>query len=451
MRFERVALLWLHLATLLAASSPQYHTLPPLKEQASIVDGWRTERLANIPNILRKHGVDAWLMSQREYAEDTAFWSIKRATQFSARRRTVHLFFADAPPGGKLAYQFIDNTPTVFDSLRGIFEMHQPRSIVLNVDSDIAFAGGLHVGMYDELVAQLGPQWSEKFVAAPMVAVEYIATMPSEQLAWYKRLQETAWAMISDAFSALVITPGTTTTEDVEWWLREKIQAMNYSTWFHPSVNIVRVGDVLLSEAEASSLDASPHLARETISYHDMLHVDFGVTALGLNTDTQHLAYVLRPNETEDDIPSGLIDGLRKVNRLQDIVREEMTVGRTGNQILKSSLVKMRAEDIEGKIYCHPIGDWGHAAGTLIGMTNLQDGVPVLGDLPLLNRTYYSVELYAEHYVPERNGTLNFYQEEDVYWVEGDRWGWVYGRQENFHVVRPKEESLGEGGLVVQA
>jgi hypothetical protein len=36
-----------------------------------------------------------------------------------------------------------------------------------------------------------------------------------------------------------------------------------------------------------------------------MLHVAFGVTALGLNTDTQHLVYVL---SGEKDVPQGYKD-----------------------------------------------------------------------------------------------------------------------------------------------
>ena len=146
--------------------------------------------------------------------------------------------------------------------------------------------------------------------------------------------------------------------QDVEWWLREKIQEMNYSTWFMPDVEVVHPDSAIGRIAPVPS---------KPINYGDVLHVDFGVTALGMNTDTQHLAYVLYPGETEADVPRGLIEGLKTANRLQDIVKSSMKVGTTGNEILKKSLKQMKSEGIEGKIYSHPIGDWGHSAGTLVG------------------------------------------------------------------------------------
>ena len=150
------------------------------------------------------------------------------------------------------------------------------------------------------------------------------------------------------------------TSQDVEWWLRDKIQALNYTTWFMPSVSIIGP-DSTPGSKDTITAQGTHHV----IQYGDLLHVDFGVTALGLNTDTQHLAYVLHPGETE--VPKGLRDGLKTVNRLQDIVRSNMKIGKTGNEILIKSLEVMRSEGIEGKIYCHPIGDWGHSAGTIIG------------------------------------------------------------------------------------
>jgi hypothetical protein len=209
----------------------------------------------------------------------------------------------------------------------------------------------------------VGPRWSGRLVTRPALAVEYIGTQIEARLGWYRKMQETAWAIIAEAFSEKVITPGETTTEDVEWWMRDKIQALNFTTWFHPSVEVVTETDFFVSSAASTTTAVAP-----VINHGDYLHCDFGVTAMGMNTDTQHLAYVLYSGQTShDDVPADLREGLKKVNRLQDIARANMKPGMKGNDILKASLAQMKEEGIGGKIYSHPIGDWGHSAGTLIG------------------------------------------------------------------------------------
>ena len=339
----------LFVASLVAAkdtSSPAYQILPPLREQASLVNSWTSIRRSNIPSMLKSHNVSAWLISQREYAEDTIFWPLKSATQFSARRRTTTLFLASGE-----THEWIDNTEKVWDELNEVFEREDPETIVVNAHGELAFAGGLHAGERDVIQASLASKWVDRFVVDPMVPISYAGTQILERLPWYKSLQETAWAIISTAFSSAVISPGTTTTADVEWWMREQIQALNYTTWFQPSVSIID--------------EAFPWTEERAIAFGDMLHVDFGVTALGMNTDTQHLAYVLPPKDKE--VPQGLKDGLATANRLQDLVKENMKPGMTGNEILKASRQQMEKEGIEGKVYCHAIGDWGHSAGAVIG------------------------------------------------------------------------------------
>ncbi|TQS31529.1 hypothetical protein Golomagni_08187, partial [Golovinomyces magnicellulatus] len=229
------------------------------------------------------------------------------------------------------------------------------------------------------------------------------------------------------------VTPDVTTTADVEWWMREKIQSLNYTTWFQPTVTIVKPGSPW-GVKETDEDDDDPD---RPITYGDCLHVDFGVTAMGMNTDTQHLAYVLPPGETSHDaVPQGFKDGLRKGNRLQDITRTHMKAGKKGNDVLREVRAQMKEEGIEGRVYSHPIGDWGHSAGGVIGMTNMQDNVPNIGELPLVENSWYSVELMADHFVPEINKTLSFPLEEDVYYTKEGTYEWVYGRQEKFHLIK---------------
>lgn len=228
------------------------------------------------------------------------------------------------------------------------------------------------------------------------------------------------------------------------------MQLLNVTTWNHPRVSVI-------SEVTFPGWQGSNDIIQEG----DVLHIDFGITAMRLNTDTQHLAYVLKRNgeEVEIDAPDNLKEGLRKSNRMQDIVLDNMRPGLTGNTVLRRSLQQMGLEGIKGQIYCHPIGDWGHDAGSVMGMsnpcatvtvsrfaelhlnvilgfTNLPKYVPVLGDLPILPKTYYSIELFAYHFVEERNATLRFLQEENVAWSEkSQRWEFVRGRQERFHLI----------------
>ena len=234
---------------------------------------------------------------------------------------------------------------------------------------------------------------------------------------------------------------------------------LNVTTWNHPRVSVI-------------TPESFPGWAgtRDVIREGHLLHVDFGITHMGMNTDVQHMAYVLRTPEGETDGPRGLKDGLGKANRMQEIVLGRMRAGKTGNEVLRESLEQMREEEIEGQIYCHPIGDWGHAPGAVmgaftrqyhswalvlnrcVGFTNLPEHVPVLGDLPILPNTYYSIELYAYHFVSERNETLRFRVEENVHWVDEERgWEFVYGRQERFHLIKGRSlAELRENALVVQ-
>ncbi|KAL4249645.1 Peptidase M24 domain-containing protein [Abortiporus biennis] len=404
-----------------------YQRLPSLREQAIILDHWRDERLSHIPELLKKHGVQAWLISQREYAEDTIWWSIKSAMEFAPHRRMVLFFHSNTSSlaGKPNPLRWVDNTGSVWTELLDILKEYNPQNIAINTDSNHAFGGGLHVGEFEALRENLGKKWTSRMVGKPKIGIEYVASRVSGQLQYYRSMQEITWALIEEAFSGRVIQPSVTTTEDVEWWYREKMQQQNLSTWNHPRVSVI-------------TPESFPGWSgtKDIINEGDLLHVDFGITAMGMNTDTQHMAYVLQTSQGETDAPRGLKEGLKKANRMQDIVLMHMKPGKTGNQVLRECLEQMKSEGIEGQIYSHPIGDWGHSAGAVMGFTNLPEYVPHYGELEILPNTYYSIELYAYHFVPERNETLRFRIEEDAYWVDEVRgWEFVRGRQEKFHLI----------------
>jgi hypothetical protein len=154
-----------------------------------------------------------------------------------------------------------------------------------------------------------------------------------------------------------------------------------------------------------------------------------------LNTDTQHMGYVLREGET--DVPAGLKLALQNGNKLQDIVLQGLRPGRTGNEILRSSLAAMAAAGIKGSVYSHPIGDHGHAAGPLIGLWDRQDGVPGRGDVKVIPTSWFSIELSAFTKVPEwNNQEVQMGLEEDAAVDAQGNASWVLSRQTEFHLVK---------------
>ena len=418
--------------------------LPTLQEQAVEQQEWLELRIGRVlPKLMAEYDVRMWILSMREYAEDPVFWSIISPTTFAARRRSIYVFtrqddgtverlaLGGTSQGGVFeAYRSTRPAPTqptaelVGDEqwrlLREVVEDRDPENIVLNIDPVWAFSDGLHAGEREALEEALGPELLGRVKREPRLAMNYIALRLPEMMPRYRKIQETVHAVISQAFSNAVITPGETTIEDVEWWMRQRVRDLGYTVWFQANVDVQRAGEVPPSGA--------------VIERGDLLWTDFGVVALNLHTDTQHLGYVLREGETGP--PAGLWQCIANSNRLQDILMEHMEPGLSGNTILANTLAQMRAEGINGTVYTHPIGDHGHGAGPLIGRWDGQEGVPVRGDAILLPSTWHSIELQATTPIPEwGDKPASCRQEEEAYLdTEGER-HWVFRRQDRFHLV----------------
>jgi Xaa-Pro aminopeptidase len=446
-------------------SIPAYAQAPErpfgtLREQAAMQQAWLKKRLDTfLPALMRKHAIDMWVVPMREYNEDPVFSAIVAPETFAARRRTIYVFFDTCSsanqPAAPSCIQRIALGGTsqggVFEArrstkaaagnigrgqqaelwgdeqwqvLKAVIEERKPRTIGIDRSTIFAFSDGLSSGELAGMSAALGSEWTGRFKDAERLPLELIASRLPEEEEFYRRMQELVWSMTETMFSSKTITPGKTRTSDLVWWWRQRVNDLGLGTWFQPSVEVQRRGQT------AEQVGDDPIIERG-----DVLHCDVGITVARLNTDTQHMAYVLRDGET--DAPAGLRKALANGNALQDIVMSEIRPGRTGNEILAAARTRMKAQGIDGTIYSHPIGLHGHGAGPLIGLWDYQDGVPGRGDAPVVPSMWFSIELQATTAVPEWNGqAVRMAQEEDAIVGAEGKIRWALKRQDRLFLVR---------------
>jgi len=422
-----------------AVSSSAFSQSPPLildmQKRAEVQNNWLNYRLDNvIPELMRREDIDMWIIIAREYNEDPVIKTMLPATWQSARRRTILVFFDDGETVERLAVARYDigeffktawnkeEQPDQWARLSEVISERDPGKIALNYSTTFALADGISHTQYDEFHASLPKKYQDRIVTGEKLAIGWLETRVEPEMQVYPLICQIAHEVIAEGFSEAVIQPGVTTTDDVEWWYRERIRELKLSAWFHPSVSVQRE-----QEPEAGFLqNFSKRPASNIIRPGDLLHVDFGITYLGLNTDTQQHAYVLKSNES--DAPEGLHQALATGNRLQDILTENFKTGRSGNEILKAAREQALSEDIRPSIYTHPIGFHGHAAGPTIGLWDQQEGVPGKGDYPLYPNTAYSIELNATVNVPEWEKDIRIMLEEDAFF-DGEEVRYIDGRQ----------------------
>jgi hypothetical protein len=411
----------------------------PLRQQHEVRNAWLRERLDTVlPEVMERADLDMWLVIAREYNEDPVVMTLLPSPSMSARRRTILVFSRNADGSvdrltlsrygmpGFYESGWEPENEDQYEALARTIRERDPARIGINVSGVSAFADGLSYCEHDSLTDALGDDLTERLVSAEAAAIGWLERRIPAELVVYPSVVEIGHAIIAEAFSSRVITPGITTTTDVVWWMRQTMQDMGLQAWFHPTVELQAPGESFQPLQDKDSM-------RKVIMPGDLLHCDMGFYYLGLATDQQQHAYVLRVGEMAP--PKGLLAALRDGNRLQDIVNENLTVGRTGNEVLKASLEQGRAEGIDPQIYCHPLGYHGHAAGPTIGLWDQQDGVPGAGDYPVYDNTCYSNELNVKKAVPEWDDqVVRIALEEDIMLVDGEV-HWLHGRQEAFHLI----------------
>lgn len=410
-------------------AAPALPAILPPRDRADLENRILAERLDTIiPQIMRAEGIDLWLLVAREYFEEPVVATMLDAENMHARRRTI-LIFHD-PGNGKPVERLTvsryglgglfaptwepDKQPDQWQAVADLIAAKNPARIAINSSDLYQFADGMTLSQYDRFMAALPPALHERVTSGEGLAIRWLETRTPAEMALYPTIVRIAHSVIGEAFSRKVITPGVTTAEQVQWWYRDRLMQLGLDPWFHPSVAIQRQGAKGMLEGE------------EVIQPGDLLWTDFGITYLRLNTDTQHLAYVLKPGETE--APAGLRAGLANSNRVQDFLTRAFKVGRSGNEALAIARADAIAAGLDPSIYSHPIGHHGHGAGPAIGFWDNQKADP-RGQGPIRANTAWSIELTSYAAVPEWGGQrVDFRTEEDAFF-DGETVRFIDGRQ----------------------
>ncbi|AZQ58434.1 M24 family metallopeptidase [Maribacter sp. MJ134] len=417
----------------------------PENKRAVVVDEILENRFNNLlPQLMDASDIDMWVVISREYNEDPVIKTMLPATWLNARRRTILLFYRDKTNNtieklavarynvGKSIKSAWDKEkePNQWKRLMQLITERNPKKIGLNFSKDHNIADGLDKTDYDEFMQNLPKSFQKRVVSAEQLAVRWIETRTEREMVIYNQLVDITHDIIAEAFSEKVITPGVTTTTEVEWWMRQKVTDLGLETWFHPTVDVQRSKEDLVGHLYSFSGRPDDMV----ILPGDLLHCDFGITYLRLNTDCQELAYVLKPEEKA--APDFLINGLKDGNRVQDFLTGNMVTGKTGNEILAKSLAEAKAAGLRPSIYTHPLGLYGHSAGTTIGMWDAQGGVMKDDgeNYPLNPNTVYAIELNTTITIPEWNRDIRIMLEEAGFFgANGFRY--VNGRQTELMLI----------------
>ena len=411
-----------------------------LKDRATLIEKIQKDRLDNLlPELMSKNGIDMWIIITREYNEDPIIKTLLPPTWLNARRRTILVFSFDESTKKTESvaisrYNFGKNIKSIWDkeknpnqmlALKDYIDKVNPKKIGLNYSENFALIDGISKSDYELFYSSISNDIKQRIVSAENLGIQWIETRTKLEKEIYKDLVSITQNIINEAFSNKVIEPGKTTTDDVVWWMREKVLELKLKTWFHPTVDVQR--------NEQSDLYAFDGKSKyDIIQPGDLVHCDFGISYLTLNTDCQQIAYVLKSDEKE--APEFLTKALKDANKLQDILTSEFELDKTGNEILLNSLKIAKEKGLDPQIYTHPLGTFGHSAGTTIGMWDSQGGVPIKGDVLMKYNTVYAIELNNKSFIKDWNKEVRIMLEEAGLFEENG-FKYINGRQEEILLI----------------
>ena len=418
-------------------------TLLPWSRQIAERERWLERRHAMLLPMMRRHGIDMWIVVNEEFHDDPVTAWIAPPRPYTGNRD--YFVFIDAGDAGLRRVAITgyseDNLTRFFESpeepvptarrLPELVAQHQPKRIALNMGGTRGVTRALTHDTHEFLARTLGPEVSSRFVSSAGLLEEYLDTRIPEETPHYVAAVTLTEELARRALSNEVITPGKTTVGDVRRWLYDAMGANGVRTWFQPDLRVQRADGGIPTSRGFLAVAPESTLIR----HGDVLHLDVGVSYMGLDTDWQKMAYVLKPGETR--VPDGLVRAMANTNALQDaLMQRHSRPGALVRDVYAATMADMQARGIEAMIYSHPVGPQGHGLGASIDFRAAQR--PDIGGegKRLRKGSWIAIELNTKTPVPEWGGKGVYVMMEDVAWLGDEGWSFFRPRQTEWWMVR---------------
>lgn len=418
-----------------------------LRERAEILAELNNKRVNTfLLPAMRKAGIDCWIIMSREYKEDFVLNYIED-THVTGGHRNAYVIYDDGsdkvkkiaigtylPKKSKVWDKILSyfsgegkEGPSLKPILQKTIEEINPKKIGINQSRTIPMCDGLTVEMKRFLVESIGPEYEKRLVSAEQMIVDFLEQRLPEEMDYFKEAAELTQKIHEEALSNKVITPGKTTTKDVQWHILNRLAELNLDTWFFPIVSITRKGGIESDPFESGSVVIQPG---------DIVHTDIGIIYVGLYTDYQKNAYVLKPGEIEP--PDRIKKAFENSLKVQDAIFRVSSAGKLGYKLKEEAENLCKKWGVDGNVYSHSVGIPGHGIGAMI-IPNWPDRYGIRASFPLRLGAYYSIESSATTSIPEWDGQkVTIGTEEDAYLAE-DGFKYFIPRQDKLYLIKTIE------------
>ncbi|MEJ2541236.1 MAG: M24 family metallopeptidase [Gemmatimonadota bacterium] len=429
---------------------PAMPDLLGMRRQYDVRLEWLEERHRLLLDLMRDRELDVWIVVSEEFHPDPVMQYVAPPLRYT-RRRDV-LVFVDDGSDQVAAYsdywrptadyaRFIQPMPSernargiqdTASGLRALFERYQPRRIALNMGGTRGHDSGLTHDAYRFLAEALGPEAEARFVSSADLVEAYLDTRISGEMEHYRNLVTATDVLAQTALSNQVITPGETRAGDIKWFFEEAIAQLGVGAvpWFEIHVAVQRF------DPESGEMIPYVHPAPDDLVFQrgDIIHLDCGFDYMGLASDWQKVAYILR--DGEETVPDGLVAALANANRVHRAFADAPRPGMTGWEATLAIARELQGVAFLPSLYSHPIGNHGHGVGPSINARDMELSSPPEDDSVLRPGAYRSVEFSATTAIPEYDGgQVRIPMEDDAYLTEE---GYRYFRpyQTEWYLIR---------------